>query len=182
MDDTAACTLFAWLDRELWLKQTLGDCRRLREEGIPLIGYTWWPCLDNIDWDGAFAIAVPKVNAATSPDQYAAAVQEMLNKLGDPLTRVSKNSKSVVKAGVSHTELNDDGILLITVAGADYQNSIQAPGRRAVSQSSRRRVRFTRADLPLDRIRAERREQQAFLHARGRARNAHPGAQRLCQR
>jgi beta-glucosidase/6-phospho-beta-glucosidase/beta-galactosidase/glycosyltransferase involved in cell wall biosynthesis len=50
------------LDRELWLKQTLGDCRRLREEGIPLIGYTWWPCLDNIDWDGALLHHIGKIH------------------------------------------------------------------------------------------------------------------------
>ena len=27
--------------------------RRLRAEGFPIIGYTWWPVIDHLDWDGA---------------------------------------------------------------------------------------------------------------------------------
>ena len=50
------------LDRELWLKQTLQDCKRLREEGVPLVGYTWWPCFDNIDWDGALLHHIGKIH------------------------------------------------------------------------------------------------------------------------
>jgi hypothetical protein len=87
----------------------------------------------DINWDAAFANAVPKVDAAASSNQYAAAVQEMLDVLGDPLTRVSKDSKSVAKSGAFHTELNEDGILLITMAGPDYRISIQAL-RQATAQ------------------------------------------------
>jgi beta-glucosidase len=36
-----------------WLEQTLTDCQRLNGEGIPVLGYTWWPLIDNINW-GAF--------------------------------------------------------------------------------------------------------------------------------
>lgn len=39
--------------RLAWLEQTLADCQRLNAEGIPLLGYTWWPLIDNINW-GAF--------------------------------------------------------------------------------------------------------------------------------
>ena len=35
------------------MEQTLTDCRRLNGEGIPVLGYTWWPLIDNINW-GAF--------------------------------------------------------------------------------------------------------------------------------
>jgi hypothetical protein len=80
----------------------------------------------DINWDDAFAKAVPKVNAAASADRYAAAVQEMLDVLGDPLTRVTTTQASARGPGAFHTELNQDGILLITLAGADYRNSIQA--------------------------------------------------------
>jgi hypothetical protein len=53
----------------------------------------------DIDWDAAFANAVPKVNAATSPAEYAAAVQGMLDALVDPLTRVdTKDVKSRVRS------------------------------------------------------------------------------------
>lgn len=36
-----------------WMEQTLADCQRLNAEGIPMLGYTWWPLIDNINW-GAF--------------------------------------------------------------------------------------------------------------------------------
>jgi beta-glucosidase/6-phospho-beta-glucosidase/beta-galactosidase/glycosyltransferase involved in cell wall biosynthesis len=40
-------------DRGLWLDWTLFETRRLRESGIPVLGYTWWPVIDHLDWDGA---------------------------------------------------------------------------------------------------------------------------------
>jgi beta-glucosidase/6-phospho-beta-glucosidase/beta-galactosidase len=40
-------------ERREWLEFTVSSVRRLREEGIPLIGYTWWPVVDHLDWDGA---------------------------------------------------------------------------------------------------------------------------------
>lgn len=43
-----------------------------------------------IDWDSAFVAAYPRVAAARSRDEYAAAVQRMLDALGDPATRVMR--------------------------------------------------------------------------------------------
>ncbi|HVF10856.1 MAG TPA: family 1 glycosylhydrolase [Abditibacteriaceae bacterium] len=40
-------------ERGLWLEYTLFEVRRLREAGIPVVGYTWWPVMDHLDWDGA---------------------------------------------------------------------------------------------------------------------------------
>lgn len=42
----------------------------------------------NLDWDAALVTAIPKIEAATTPQQYRAALAEMLAKLGDPLTRM----------------------------------------------------------------------------------------------
>jgi hypothetical protein len=42
----------------------------------------------DIDWDGALVAAIPKVNAARSGAEYSAVVEEMLETLGDPVTRV----------------------------------------------------------------------------------------------
>ncbi len=36
-----------------WLDKSVHDVRRLRADGFPVIGYTWWPVIDHIDWDGA---------------------------------------------------------------------------------------------------------------------------------
>jgi beta-glucosidase len=36
--------------RKAWLDVSLGDVRRLREEGVPLVGYTWWPMFALVTW------------------------------------------------------------------------------------------------------------------------------------
>ena len=40
-------------DKIAWLEKSVNDVRRLRAEGFPIIGYTWWPVIDHLDWDGA---------------------------------------------------------------------------------------------------------------------------------
>src|SRR5215468_457246 len=42
----------------------------------------------DIDWDAALVAAIPKAEAATTTDEYRAAVDAMLKTLGDPVTRV----------------------------------------------------------------------------------------------
>lgn len=34
-----------------WLDRSLAEVRRARAEGIPVLGYTWWPLFDFYDWD-----------------------------------------------------------------------------------------------------------------------------------
>ena len=36
--------------RMRWLEDSLGLVHRLRSEGLPLVGYTWWPLFSLIDW------------------------------------------------------------------------------------------------------------------------------------
>jgi beta-glucosidase/6-phospho-beta-glucosidase/beta-galactosidase len=36
--------------RGRWLEQSVALIPQLRAEGVPLIGYTWWPLFDLIDW------------------------------------------------------------------------------------------------------------------------------------
>lgn len=38
-------------DRQAWLEESVAAVRQLRSEGIPVIGYTWWPLYDLINWD-----------------------------------------------------------------------------------------------------------------------------------
>ncbi len=45
-----------------------------------------WLAGKEIDWDGAFASAAPKILAAQSKEEYSAAVSGMLAALGDPAT------------------------------------------------------------------------------------------------
>jgi beta-glucosidase len=36
--------------RRQWLHDSVGLVRRLRAEGLPLVGYTWWPLFALVDW------------------------------------------------------------------------------------------------------------------------------------
>ncbi|HSS47537.1 MAG TPA: S41 family peptidase [Thermoanaerobaculia bacterium] len=47
-----------------------------------------WLAYKEIDWDAALVQAIPRVRAAQTPAQYAAAAQTMLDALGDAVTRV----------------------------------------------------------------------------------------------
>jgi beta-glucosidase len=38
-------------DRATWLKYTLEQCERARENGVPVEGYCWFPFIDSCDWD-----------------------------------------------------------------------------------------------------------------------------------
>jgi beta-glucosidase/6-phospho-beta-glucosidase/beta-galactosidase/glycosyltransferase involved in cell wall biosynthesis len=50
------------INREVWLDQTIEDCQRLRAEGVPMLGYFWWPMIDQVDWDGALTHRVGKIH------------------------------------------------------------------------------------------------------------------------
>lgn len=41
--------------RERWLEASVGTIRHLREEGVPVIGYTWFPLFTMIDWRYRFS-------------------------------------------------------------------------------------------------------------------------------
>ena len=36
--------------RSEWLDDSLAVCERMRAEGVPIVGYTWWPLFDLVDW------------------------------------------------------------------------------------------------------------------------------------
>jgi beta-glucosidase len=38
-------------DRRAWLEESVASCWDLVRRGVPLVGYTWWPLFDLIDWD-----------------------------------------------------------------------------------------------------------------------------------
>ena len=75
---------------------------------------------DDIDWDAALVSALPKVNAANSAGEFAAAVQSMLLALGDPATRVLEEvdnngtASSERERQPTFTAMPDD-ILVVTI-------------------------------------------------------------------
>ncbi len=38
-------------EKAAWLKTSIAQVKECREEGMPVIGYTWWPLFDCIGWD-----------------------------------------------------------------------------------------------------------------------------------
>lgn len=38
------------LDRARWMRETVGAVRRVRSEGLPVVGYTWFPMFTMIEW------------------------------------------------------------------------------------------------------------------------------------
>ena len=50
------------INREIWLETTLDHIRRLREEGVPMLGMIWWPLIDQLDWDGALTHRIGKIH------------------------------------------------------------------------------------------------------------------------
>ncbi len=98
-----------------------------------------------IDWDAALVAALPRVEAAKSREEYAAAVQSLLDALGDPVTRVlpaktaapapsgSPASPALPAAPASLTRHLDDGTLVLdlgpgtqSMGNRDFMNGINA--------------------------------------------------------
>jgi beta-glucosidase/6-phospho-beta-glucosidase/beta-galactosidase len=50
------------INREIWLDTNIDHIRRLREEGVPVLGLVWWPMIDQLDWDGALTHRVGKIH------------------------------------------------------------------------------------------------------------------------
>jgi C-terminal processing protease CtpA/Prc len=86
---------------------------------------------DDIDWDGALVKAIPKVNAARNSAEYSAAVQDMLNVLGDPVTRVldvpaptSTNSAAPSERQPTFQK-NAEGVLVVAMTNySDFQDFV----------------------------------------------------------
>src|SRR5581483_8118990 len=50
------------INREIWLETCVDDIKRLREEGVPMLGLVWWPMVDQLDWDGALTHRIGKIH------------------------------------------------------------------------------------------------------------------------
>jgi C-terminal processing protease CtpA/Prc len=78
-----------------------------REERLARLGRLWgqvryrhpYLAYKDIDWDAALVAAIPKVEAAKDRAAYAAAVQDMLEELRDPATRVQRAEEQQEGAG-----------------------------------------------------------------------------------
>ena len=86
---------------------------------------------DDIDWDGALVKAIPKVNAAQNSAEYSAAVADMLNALGDPVTHVLSAPASAPPNPSPSGERQPtfhktaEGVLVVTMTNySDFQDFV----------------------------------------------------------
>ena len=99
------------------------DVRRMAEVGRlwgmvrylhPYLAYK------NIDWDAALVAALPRIRVAETEEEYAAAVQSLLDALGDPVTRVREAEPRMEPEGGGEAPTLyrrlDDGVLVVDLA------------------------------------------------------------------
>ncbi len=79
-----------------------------------------------IDWDAAFAKAIPKISAAKSDDDFAAALNEMLGALHDPATRVTVAALSQDSRIVLTIKPAENGVTVVTLEAGEVPQAIQA--------------------------------------------------------
>jgi len=87
-----------------------------------------WLAWRAVDWDGALLAAIPRVMAADNREAYAAAVQAMLDVLGDPATHVAGASEPPPRP-VPLSRKTADGILIVTVNPATLGAGAEAARR-----------------------------------------------------
>jgi C-terminal processing protease CtpA/Prc len=116
-----------------------GGVETIQVERLAALGKLWGtvkyfhPTLAyiDVDWDAALVAAIPRVRAARSGAEYAAAVQEMLGALNDPATRVVPIAADVPpstagpKAPIDY-RWTEDSVLVASVS--DYAGLVDYVG------------------------------------------------------
>src|SRR5919202_2454444 len=84
-------------DGPRWLWKEFFNVYHLRQEGVPVIGFTWYSLTDQVDWDSALALDRGVVNPVglydleRRPRPVAAAYRELLRQFGaEPLLPYSR--------------------------------------------------------------------------------------------
>ncbi len=94
--------------------------------------HPWLAYRQEIDWDGAVARAIPKVNAARNREEYAAALRSLVAELGDPVTEVLLQAETPPKgpeelqAGKILRKTTNNGYLILTLPTAGDFESLAA--------------------------------------------------------
>lgn len=109
----------------------LSACDSACIERLAGVGRVWaavhyfhpWLAWREVDWNAALAAAIPAVKAARDPDEYARAVQRMLDALDDPATRVIHRSPAPVPPHTPLARLTEDQILIVTLNPATYRDA-----------------------------------------------------------
>ncbi|HWF47229.1 MAG TPA: hypothetical protein VG168_09505 [Bryobacteraceae bacterium] len=111
------------------LAQTAPDTDRLVAVGKLWITVRYFhPYLAyrNIDWDQAFCDALPPIRQAKTPEEYAAALNRMLDALHDPVTRAlvqATGAAAEPNGEILRFDQRADGALIVSAGRSESQNN-----------------------------------------------------------
>ena len=144
-----------------------------RVERLAALGRLWvsikyfhpWLAYRAVDWDAALEAAVPRANAARDRAGYASAVQQMLDALGDPVTRVERERRARPPASEGEPDPRSwwtrDSVLVVSLRNAadldDFPRAVERLTAIGDTARAARRVVFdlrapTEAETPLEYI------------------------------
>jgi beta-glucosidase len=81
-----------------WLKKEWANVHRLKHDGVPLVGFTWYSLQDQVDWDTALRENNERVNAfgLCDLDRNIRAVGHEYKKLIEEWTKNLPSENSVL--------------------------------------------------------------------------------------
>lgn len=111
-----SCITTAWAD-------DAADVQRIQVERLAAAGRLWAAieyfhpatASHEIDWESAWIRAYPEIRAAKTKEEYSKAIDEMLARLSDPVTRVLREPQRPADAGPITLKWQSDSVLLVTV-------------------------------------------------------------------
>ncbi len=94
--------------REKWLRDSVAEVNALREEGVDIRGYTWWPLFDFVDWSWAAGGANVEEFAVVKSHADGTTSVGLAPSLGDP---TDGKTAFLRRMGVVRLEEQPDGSL-----------------------------------------------------------------------
>ena len=130
-----------------------------RVERLAAAGRLWatmrylhpWIAYRSINWDEALVRSIPQINHSVTGQEYAAAVQGMLDRLNDPATRVIRTSPPIMQSTANPDPTirwTADNILIFSVHNyADLRDYYRAQARAIEVRKGLERARGIIFDL-----------------------------------
>jgi beta-glucosidase/6-phospho-beta-glucosidase/beta-galactosidase len=74
-----------------WLKRQWANVHRLKQDGVPIIGFTWYSLIDQVDWDSALTKDDGKINALGLFD-----IDRKIRPVGEKYKQIIQDWKDVI--------------------------------------------------------------------------------------
>jgi len=76
----------------LWLRKEWANAKRLKRDGIPLVGFTWYSLIDQVDWDSALRNDAGNINALGLYD-----MNRKIRPVGEEYKKIIRQWKNVLQ-------------------------------------------------------------------------------------